>query len=70
MMKQFETPAFTGRVVAALYSDPHLLAKSGQVVIGAEAGIAYGFKGVHGNQPLVLRDQLGEPRSYFTVVHT
>lgn len=69
MMEQFETPAFTGRVVAALYADPNLLAKSGQVVIGAEAGIEYEFKDVNGNQPPSLREQLGEPRSYFTTAH-
>ena len=69
MMKQFETPEFTGRVITALYLDPALMTKSGQVVIGAEVGIDYGFSDSNGNQPPVLRKQLGDPRPYFDVVH-
>jgi NAD(P)-dependent dehydrogenase (short-subunit alcohol dehydrogenase family) len=59
-----ETPQFTGRVIASLYGDPDVMMKSGQVVIGAEAAIEYGFTDINGNQPLSLRQKLGSPRSY------
>ncbi|BCY09221.1 SDR family NAD(P)-dependent oxidoreductase [Actinoplanes sp. L3-i22] len=59
-----ETPAFTGMVIASLYRDPDLMAHSGQVVIGAEAALAYGFADVNGKQPPSRRAQLGSPNSY------
>jgi NAD(P)-dependent dehydrogenase (short-subunit alcohol dehydrogenase family) len=60
----FETPQFTGRVVEALYGDPDLMTKSGQVVIGAEAAVEYGFTDINGSQPPSLRKELGSPRPY------
>ncbi len=65
IMESFETPQFTGRVVAALYQDPNVLSKSGQVVIGAEAAHEYGFKDANGNQPPTLRDHHGSPARFF-----
>jgi NAD(P)-dependent dehydrogenase (short-subunit alcohol dehydrogenase family) len=59
-----ETPAFTGRVVAALYEDPDILRRTGQVVIGAEAAVEYGFRDVNGKQPPSRRVQLGAPPTY------
>lgn len=64
MMATFETLEFTGRVIAALYGDPHRRAASGTVVIGAEAALQYGFKDANGKQPPVLRDTLGSPRPF------
>lgn len=64
MMKTFETPQFTGHVIAALYSDAGLAARSGTVVIGAEAALAYGFTDSNGQQPASQRDRLGSPRPY------
>ncbi|GAA1658132.1 SDR family NAD(P)-dependent oxidoreductase [Kribbella alba] len=59
-----ETPTFTGRVVAALYEDPDLILRTGEVVIGAEAALQYGFRDVNGKQPPSRREQLGSPRDY------
>ena len=49
-----ESPEFTGRVVAALAADPDLLAKSGQVLVGAALAAEYGFADVDGKQPRPL----------------
>ena len=38
-----ESPRFVGRAVAAMAADPHVLARSGQVVVTAELARAYGF---------------------------
>lgn len=56
-----ESPEFTGRVIAALYRDPALLEKSGQVLVGAEAALAYGIKDIDGKQPPSHRATLGGP---------
>lgn len=61
MMESFETPEFSGRVVASLYNDPDRRTKSGTVVIGAEAALEYQFTDINGKQPPVLRDALGSP---------
>jgi NAD(P)-dependent dehydrogenase (short-subunit alcohol dehydrogenase family) len=63
-IKSLETPQFTGRVIEALYGDPKLMMKSGQVIIGAEAAVEYGFTDINGNQPPSLRKKLGSPRPY------
>src|SRR5260370_42349859 len=63
-IKSLETPQFTGRVIEALYGDPNLMMKSGQVVIGAEAAVEYGFTDINGNQPLSLREQRGSPHPF------
>lgn len=65
MMEAFETLEFTGRAIAALYGDPDRQAKSGTVVIAAEAALEYGFKDANGKQPPVLRDALGSPSRFF-----
>lgn len=51
-----ETPEFTGHVVWALWSDPDLLAMSGQTVIGAEMAVKYGFTDEGGRLPPSYRD--------------
>jgi NAD(P)-dependent dehydrogenase (short-subunit alcohol dehydrogenase family) len=38
-----ESPQFVGRAVAALAADPHVLERSGQVVVTAELARSYGF---------------------------
>lgn len=40
---QCETPEFTGHIIWALYSDPALMALSGQTVVGAEMARKYGL---------------------------
>src|SRR4029077_13536705 len=49
-----ENPEFSGRVIAALAADPHLLERSGQVIVGADAALAYGIVDVDGKQPRPL----------------
>lgn len=56
-----ESPEFTGRVIAALHRDPALMEKSGQVLVGAEAALAYGVKDIDGKQPPSHRGTLGGP---------
>jgi NAD(P)-dependent dehydrogenase (short-subunit alcohol dehydrogenase family) len=61
LAKTFETPEFTGLVIAALYTDPNIMRKSGRVTIGAEAAVEYGFKDINGSQPPSLRATMGSP---------
>jgi NAD(P)-dependent dehydrogenase (short-subunit alcohol dehydrogenase family) len=43
-----ESPEYTGRAVAALASDPSLIAKSGQLVFVGDAAKEYGFTDIDG----------------------
>lgn len=56
-----ETPEFTGHIITALYNDPRLMEKSGQVLIGAETAREYGVTDKGGVQPPSHRDMLGSP---------
>ncbi|MET7997345.1 SDR family NAD(P)-dependent oxidoreductase [Amycolatopsis sp. NPDC005232] len=56
-----ESPQFTGRVIAALYASPDLMAYSGRALIGAELGARLGVTDVDGTAPLSRRDELGAP---------
>ncbi|HYJ46390.1 MAG TPA: SDR family NAD(P)-dependent oxidoreductase, partial [Pyrinomonadaceae bacterium] len=49
-----ESPQFIGRAVAALASDPNIMAKSGQVWVAAALAEEYGFADVDGSQPRPL----------------
>ncbi len=49
-----ESPGFSGRVIAALAADPNLLERSGQVIVGADAALAYGIVDEDGKQPRPL----------------
>ena len=49
-----ESPEFTGRAVAALATDPELLALSGRALVAAELAREYGFSDVDGRQPRPL----------------
>ncbi|WP_416349271.1 SDR family NAD(P)-dependent oxidoreductase [Leptolyngbya sp. CCNP1308] len=51
----WETPLLTGRVIAALASDRHLLRRTGQVQIVAELAKTFGAVDVEGNRPASLR---------------
>jgi dehydrogenase/reductase SDR family member 1 len=46
-----ETPVFVGRAVAALATDPDLIAKTGQILLASELAIEYGFTDVDGKIP-------------------
>lgn len=64
-----ETPEFTGHIIWALYSDPHLMELSGQTVIGAEMALKYGIKDAGGRQPPSFRDlHKVAPRQQYPVI--
>jgi NAD(P)-dependent dehydrogenase (short-subunit alcohol dehydrogenase family) len=49
-----ESPEFTGRVIAALACDPHLIEKSGRVLVAAEVAQEFGVIDTDGRQPVPL----------------
>lgn len=57
-MRNAESPEFSGMAVAALASDPHVLEKTGQVLVAADLALNYGFTDIDGRQvrPLTLAD--------------
>lgn len=60
-----ETPEFTGHVIAALASDPDVLAVSGRTLIGAEVAEEYGISDRDGRQPPSVRELMHvEPVKY------
>jgi NAD(P)-dependent dehydrogenase (short-subunit alcohol dehydrogenase family) len=63
-----EHPEFTGRVIAALYRDPDMMAKSGKVWIGAELGQSYEVSDINGQQPMSHRVFFGDTTTFGDVV--
>ncbi|MGB3199924.1 MAG: SDR family NAD(P)-dependent oxidoreductase [Nodosilinea sp.] len=51
----WETPLLSGRVIAALATDPHVLRRAGQVQIVAELAREYGVVDADGHRPASLR---------------
>jgi dehydrogenase/reductase SDR family protein 1 len=49
-----ESPEFIGRVIAALWNDPGLLERSGQVLVAAAVAAELGVRDVDGKQPRPL----------------
>jgi NAD(P)-dependent dehydrogenase (short-subunit alcohol dehydrogenase family) len=49
-----ESPAFIGKAVIALANDPLRMRHTGQVLIGAQLGLDYGFTDVDGRRPRPL----------------
>lgn len=49
-----ESPEFTGRVIRALWADPSLLERSGQVLVAATVACQLGVQDVDGRQPVPL----------------
>jgi dehydrogenase/reductase SDR family member 1 len=49
-----ESPEFIGRVIAALWRDPALLQRSGQVLVAAQVASELGVRDVDGKQPTPL----------------
>lgn len=64
-LPNFETPEFTGLVIAELYRDPQRMAQSGKTLIGAEIALHYGIKDTDGKQPPSYREQMGSPNTVF-----
>lgn len=59
-----ETPQYLGRAVAALASDPEVMAKSGQLLTVGELAREYGFTDIDGTQPepfTISRRKPGSP---------
>jgi NAD(P)-dependent dehydrogenase (short-subunit alcohol dehydrogenase family) len=50
-MSNSESPQFIGRAIAALAADPHIMDKSGQVLVAAQVALDYGFSDIDGKQP-------------------
>jgi len=59
-----ESPAFVGRGVVALATDPNLIEQSGRVLYSAELANAYGFTDLDGNIPASRRQQFGNPPEF------
>ncbi len=57
----WETPEFTGLVIAALAADPALATLSGEALIGAELGTRYGIVDLDGKRPPSYRATMGSP---------
>lgn len=53
-IRQSESPEFIGRVVAALYADPHLMDRSGSVLVAAQVARELGVTDVDGTHPTPL----------------
>ena len=55
-MSNSESPQFTGLAIAALAADPHVLDKSGQILVAAQVALDYGFTDIDGKEirPLTL----------------
>jgi dehydrogenase/reductase SDR family protein 1 len=49
-----ESPEFIGRVIAALSRDPHLMLRSGQVVVAAKLAEELNVLDIDGRQPIPL----------------
>ena len=62
-MAHSESPQFVGRVIHALWRDPELASRSGQILIVAELAAQYGVRDEGGREPPSLRRMLGEPRA-------
>ena len=46
-----ESPQFIGRAIAALATDPHIILKSGQILVAARLAQEYGFTDIDGKRP-------------------
>jgi NAD(P)-dependent dehydrogenase (short-subunit alcohol dehydrogenase family) len=69
LLKQIETPEFTGHIIWALYNDPKLMDASGQTVIGAEVAVQYGLTDEGGNQPPSYREtHKVAPHTHYPVI--
>lgn len=63
-----ESPQFTGLVIDALANDPGLMARSGQILVGAELAEEYGVRDIDGRSPLSHRAMFGDPTIFSDAV--
>lgn len=61
LLETMETPELSGHVIHALAQDPHRMARSGRIWIGAELAQEYGIREADGRQPPSHRPMLGDP---------
>lgn len=66
MLPEFETPEFSGLVIAALLADPCRKSYSGKALIGARLGKHYDIIDLDGKQPRDWSQLHGEPLEFFT----
>jgi NAD(P)-dependent dehydrogenase (short-subunit alcohol dehydrogenase family) len=66
MLPEFETPEFSGLVIAAMLADPERRTLSGKAHIGARLGQRYGIRDIDGKQPRDWAERHGEPLQFFT----
>lgn len=66
MLPEFETPEFSGLVIAALLEDTDRKSYSGKALIGARLGKQYGIVDLDGKQPRDWSELHGEPLAFFT----
>lgn len=64
-LSNFEMPEFTGLVIERLWRDPSKLDRSGETLISAELGMAYGIRDLDGKQPRLYTETLGRPTGRF-----
>ncbi len=64
LLPYMESPDFTGRLIAAIHSDPKMMDLSGRTVIGAELARDYGLTDIDGAVPQSLRPVVGGPFKY------
>ncbi|HEY4545582.1 MAG TPA: SDR family NAD(P)-dependent oxidoreductase [Pedomonas sp.] len=64
LLPHMESPDFTGRIIAAIHSDPNMMDLSGHTVIGAELAKQYGVLDIDGSSPASLRPVVGGPFKY------
>lgn len=65
-----ESPAVTGRVIAALAGDPAVLARTGRTYWGSELASEYGITDIDGSAPPSYREWLGAPSEFPVVAPT
>lgn len=65
ILPEFETPEFSGNVLAAMLDDPELKVLSGKALIGARMGEKYGIRDSDGKQARDWSDRMGEPLEFF-----
>jgi hypothetical protein len=59
LLENAETPDLTGHLIWALFTDPDMMAKSGQTFIGAELAHEYGITDEGGRWPVSYRNLHG-----------
>jgi len=56
-LSKTESPAYFGRAIRAVASDPHISTRSGELVYAGDLAKQYGFTDTDGSQPPPLRVQ-------------